>query len=129
MDALKGEAAMTTLEPRVTPGMSYLAEGDMEWEAQTPASRRKILRLEEDLYVAIVQWDAGFELPAVDEHGGEEIVYVLDGTFTDQYRSSGPGTVIRGKAGSSHRPGTPDGVTFMVVRSLAPGERDRIAGH
>jgi hypothetical protein len=63
-DGLKEEAAMTTLEPRATPGMSYLAEGDMEWEA-----------------------------------------------------------------GSSHRPGTPDGVTFMVVRSLAPGERDRIAGH
>jgi hypothetical protein len=53
----------------------------------------------------------------------EEIVYVLQGTFTDQYRSSGPGTVIRGEPGRSHQPGTPDGVTFMVVRSLAPGER------
>jgi hypothetical protein len=80
----------------MTPGMSYLAEGDIAWETQTPASRRKILRLDEDLYVAIVQWDAGFELPGLDEHGGEEIVYVLQGTFTDQYRSSGPGTVIRG---------------------------------
>src|ERR1700734_1248310 len=118
---------MTT--PGLTPGMSYLAENDIEWETQTPASRRKILRLDDELYVAIVQWNAGFELPGLDEHGGEEIVYVLEGTFTDQYRSSGPGTVIRGEAGSSHRPGTPDGVTFMVVRSLAPGERDRIAGH
>jgi anti-sigma factor ChrR (cupin superfamily) len=94
---------MTTLEPQPTPGMSYLAEDDIAWERQTPASRRKILRLDEDLYVAIVQWDAGFELPGLDEHGGEEIVYVLQGTFTDQYRSSGPGTVIRGEAGSSHR--------------------------
>jgi anti-sigma factor ChrR (cupin superfamily) len=111
-----------------TPGMSYLAEADIEWEPQTPASRRKVLRLDEDLYVAIVQWDAGFRLPGLDEHGGEEIVYVLQGTFTDQYRSSGPGTVIRGAPGSSHQPGTPDGVTFMVVRSLAPGERGRIAG-
>ena len=120
---------MTTLEPRSTPGMSYLAEGDIEWETQTPASRRKILRLDDDLYVAIVQWDAGFELPGLDEHGCEEIVYVLEGKFTDQYRSSEAGTAIRGAAGSSHRPGTPDGVTFMVVRSLAPGERARIAGH
>jgi anti-sigma factor ChrR (cupin superfamily) len=119
---------MSTLEPQATSGMSYLAGSDIDWEAQTPASRRKILRLQEDLYVAIVQWDAGFVLPGVDEHGGEEIVYVLEGTFTDQNRSSGPGTIIRGEAGSSHRPGTPDGVTFMVVRSLAPGERDRIAG-
>jgi anti-sigma factor ChrR (cupin superfamily) len=70
----------------------------------------------------------GIPAARLDEHGGEEIVYVLQGTFTDQYRSSGPGTVIRGEQGSSHQPGTPDGVTFMVVRSLAPGERERIAG-
>jgi hypothetical protein len=56
-----------------------------------PASRRKILRLDDDLYVAMVQWDAGFELPGLDEHGGEEIVYLLQGTVTDQYRSSGAG--------------------------------------
>ena len=113
--------------PTSTPGMSYTHEAEIAWEEQTPASRRKILRLEDDLYVAIVQWDAGFTLPGLDEHGGEETVYVLEGTFVDQYRSSGPGTVIRGEAGSSHRPGTPDGVTFYVVRRLAPGERERIA--
>ena len=74
---------MTTLEPQSTPGMSYLAEDDIDWEVQTPASRRKVLRLDDDLYVAIVQWNAGFELPGLDEHGGEEIVYVLEGTFVE----------------------------------------------
>jgi len=107
--------------------MSYFEEDDIEWEQQTPMSRRKILRLEDDMYVAITQWDAGFTLPVLDVHGGEELVYVLSGTFVDQYRKSGPGAVIRGDPGSSHQPGTPDGVTFMVVRSLAPGERQRIA--
>ena len=111
----------------VTPGMSYFLADDIPWEEQTEKSRRKILRVEDDLYVAITQWDAGFTLPATDHHGGEETVYVLEGTFVDQYRSSGPGTVIRGEPGSSHQPGTPDGVTFFVVRTLAPGERDRIA--
>jgi len=77
---------------RSTPGMSYVHENDIEWEQQTPASRRKILRIEDD-----------------------------------QYRSSGPGTVIRGEPGSSHQPSTPDGVTFMVVRTLLPTERERIA--
>jgi anti-sigma factor ChrR (cupin superfamily) len=110
-----------------TPGMSYFANDDIPWEEQTDRSRRKILRLEDDLYVAIVQWDPGFTLPANDEHGGEETVYVLEGTFVDQHRSSGAGTVIRGDAGSSHQPSTPDGVTFLVVRTLAAGERDRIA--
>ena len=117
-----------TTTPMSTPGMSYAHEADIAWEEQTPASRRKVLRLDDDLYVAIVQWDAGFTLSGVDEHGGEETVYVLDGTFVDQYRSSGPGTVILAEPGSSHRPSTPDGVTFFVTRRLAPGERDRIAG-
>jgi anti-sigma factor ChrR (cupin superfamily) len=110
-----------------TAGMSYFLEADIPWEEQTPASRRKVLRLEDDLYVAIVQWDPGFTLPVLDEHGGEETVYVLEGTFVDQYRTSGPGAVIRGDVGSSHQPSTPDGVTFFVVRTLAPGERERIA--
>src|SRR6201986_3737445 len=119
---------MSMAMPDLTPGMNYLAEGDIEWETQTPASRRKVLRLDDDLYIAIVQWDAGFELPGLDEHGGEEIVYVLSGTFVDQYRTSGPGSIIRGEPGSSHRPGTPDGVTFFVVRSLAAGDPPRTAG-
>lgn len=120
---------MTTLEPRSTPGMSYLAEATSSGRRRhRPAAARSCVSTT-TCTTAIVQWDAGFELPGLDEHGGEEIVYVLEGTFTDQYRSSRPGTVIRGAAGSSHRPGTPDGVTFMVVRSLAPGERARIAGH
>lgn len=109
------------------PGMNYIHEGDVEWERQTSKSRRKILRLEDDLYVAIVQWDPGFTLPVVDHHGGEETVYILKGTFVDEYQSSGPGTVIRGEAGSSHKPSTPDGVTFYVTRTLIPGERERIA--
>ena len=120
---------MSKLDLETAVGMTYVNAADVEWEVQTPNSRRKVLRLEDDLYVAIVQWDAGFELPGLDEHGGEELVYVLAGTFLDQYRSSGPGTIIRGEPGSSHRPGTPDGVTFMVVRTLVEGERARIAGH
>ena len=81
---------MTTMEPQSTPGMSYLAEDDVEWEVQTPASRRKVLRLDDDLYVAIVQWNAGFELPGLDEHGGEEIVYVLEGTSSTNIAVPGP---------------------------------------
>ncbi len=40
---------MTTLEPQSAPGMSYLTEGDIEWEVQTPPSRRKVFRLDDDL--------------------------------------------------------------------------------
>ena len=108
-------------------GMSYFGGGDIPWEAQTENSRRKILRLEDDIYIAIIQWDAGFLLPHLDIHQGEETVYVLEGTFKDQGGTCGPGSIVRGDVGSSHIPGTDDGCTFFVTRSLAPGERDQIA--
>jgi len=89
---------MSASTTSATPEMSYWDIEEIEWEQQTPHSRRKILRLEDDLYVAIVQWDAGFALPAVDEHGAEEAVYVLDGTFCDPYRTSPAGSITRGAA-------------------------------
>jgi anti-sigma factor ChrR (cupin superfamily) len=113
---------MTSLDSDATPGMSYTDFSELPWEEISPGQRRKVLRLDESLYVAISEWDAGFQLPFLDEHGAEELVYVLEGTFVDQYRSSGPGTSIRGEPGSSHTPGTPDGVTFFTVRSLTPDE-------
>ena len=106
--------------------MSYFQPDDIPWEEQGSLGRRKIIRLENDLYVALIQWDAGFKLGAVDYHGGEETVYVLDGTFNDGGPSCKPGSIIRGDAGSSHTPWTDDGVTFLVVRSLVPGEREKI---
>jgi anti-sigma factor ChrR (cupin superfamily) len=125
----RAERPITASEPVVTPEVSYVREDDLPWETQTPHSRRKVLRLDESLYVAIVEWDPGFAVPGDDHFGGEEIVYVLHGTLADQYRASGAGTIIRAAAGSAHRRRTPDGVTFMVVRTLADGEQARIAGH
>ena len=113
MDALGG--AMTHFQPNNIP-----------WEDQGGNGRRKILRLEENIYVALIQWDAGFKLPQVDIHGGEETVYVLEGTFQDGGPPMRPGSIVRGDAGSSHVPFTDDGCTFLVVRSLIPGEREMI---
>ncbi|GAC1322643.1 MAG: hypothetical protein NVSMB13_01350 [Mycobacteriales bacterium] len=120
------DASMTTPNADQPHGMSYVDASDIEWDVQTPSSRRKVLRFDDDLYVAIVRWDAGYELP-LDEHGAQELIYVLEGTFVDENRSSGPGTIIRAEAGSSHQPSTPDGVTFLVVRSLVADEHARIA--
>lgn len=105
--------------------MTYFMPSDIPWEEQTSQSRRKIIRLEDDLYVALIQWDAGFKRQDVDRHGGEETVYVLDGTFSDGGPACGPGSIIRGDAGSSHQPWTDDGVTFFVTRTLTPGEREK----
>lgn len=62
------------------PRDGCLVEDDIGWGTQTPPSCCGVLRLYDDLGIAIVQAeDPGFELPGLDELGGEEIVCVLDG--------------------------------------------------
>jgi anti-sigma factor ChrR (cupin superfamily) len=117
---------MTSKLPHIIAGMAYRDHATMDWEHQTPKSRRKILKSRPDLYLALIQWDAGFQLPAVDHHGGEELVYVVNGTFVDQHRESGPGTFIRCDPGTSHQPSTPDGCTFIVIRDITEAERQRL---
>lgn len=87
--------------------MSYVAGRDIAWRRTHRASRCEILLLDKDLHVAIVRWDARFELPGLDEHGGKEIVYVLQGTFTDQYRTSGaaPSSVAKRAVPTGPAPG------------------------
>jgi anti-sigma factor ChrR (cupin superfamily) len=117
------------LTPESNSLMHVFHIDDLEWEVQTSKSRRKLLRLTDDFYLAVVRWDSGFTLPTVDEHGGEETIYVLEGTFVDEHAESGPGTVIRAEPGSSHRPGTrnDEGCTYLIARRLVAGERERIA--
>jgi anti-sigma factor ChrR (cupin superfamily) len=117
---------MASKLPQVIAGMAYLDDSTMDWEHQTPKSRRKILKGRSDLYISLVQWDAGFGLPVVDHHGGEELLYIVKGTFVDQNRESGPGTFIRCDAGTSHQPSTPDGCTFVIVREITEEERQRL---
>lgn len=108
------------------PIMHYSVEGEIEWDQQTPNSRRKVLRAEDGQYVALIQWDAGYQLGHVDHHGGVEMLYILNGTFVDQNRACGPGTFIHCEPGTFHQPSTPDGVTFIIMRSLTKEETERI---
>ena len=87
--------------PQIIDGMTYNDPNSLDWQQQTPKSRVKILKPDSGLYIALVQWDAGFQLPNRDHHDREELVYVVNGTFVDQHRASGPGTFIRCEAGTS----------------------------
>ena len=112
--------------PHLIAGMTYHTPNSLDWEVQSPQSRRKILKARPDLYIALVQWDAGYKLPNVDYHNGEELLYIVDGTFVDQHRASGRGTLIRCEKGTNHQPSTPDGCTFLVVREITEEERERL---
>ena len=41
-------------------------------------------------------------------------------TFVDQNQAAAPGTFIHNRPGSSHRPGSPDGCTFLAVVTARP---------
>jgi anti-sigma factor ChrR (cupin superfamily) len=60
------------------------------------------------------------------EHGGGEEVFVLDGTFEDEYGTYPAGTYLRDPVGTSHSPFTKDGCTlFVKLWQFAPGDDAR----
>ncbi|HEX2173597.1 MAG TPA: cupin domain-containing protein [Dehalococcoidia bacterium] len=108
----------------VSPDLiKYVDTSALEWEEAAPGSRRKTLFNDPVTgeRTSLIQWDPGYHVANVDEHPYGEYLYILSGTFVDQNRTSGPGTYIHNRPGSSHQPHTPDGCTFLVIR---PGKRD-----
>lgn len=97
--------------------ITYVESSSLEWEEVAPGARRKTI-LDDPATgrrVRLVQWDAGYSVPALDQHPYGEYLYILDGTFVDHNRESGPGTYIHNFPGSAHQPSTPTGCTFFVI--------------
>lgn len=115
---------MAALELRDLIG--YVDTETLEWEEIAPGARRKTLYNDPETgqRVRLVQWDAGYSLPVVDEHPHGEYLFILEGTFVDQNQASGAGTYIHNLPGSSHQPNTPDGVKFLA---FIPGRPDATA--
>ena len=99
---------------------TYVDTAEADWEEIEPGYRRILLRNDRETgtSMALVRYDAGYQLSHVDTHKHDEYLFIVSGTFVDEHRASGPGTFIHSKPGSSHQPSSPDGCTFfaMVVR-------------
>ncbi len=97
--------------------MTYVDTVAADWTEVEPGYRRLPLVNDRDagIRIVLVQYDAGYQLSALDEHAGDEYLYVVSGTFVDQHQASGPGTFIHNRPGSSHQPSSPDGCTFLAV--------------
>jgi mannose-6-phosphate isomerase-like protein (cupin superfamily) len=97
--------------------IGYADSKEMEWQEFRPGSRRKILR--EDIpsgqLTMLVQWDPGYRMAEVEHHQYDEHLYILEGTFIDHNRESGPGTYIYNKVGSEHQGYTVHGCTFIEI--------------
>lgn len=74
-----------------------------------------VMPLHEHMYehVALVKWDAGTIFQAHRHIGGEEI-YVLEGTFEDEFGSYPKGTWLRNPPNSFHTPFTKEGCIIYV---------------
>lgn len=64
-------------------------------------------------HVALVKWEAGTMFQAHRHIGGEEI-FVLEGTFEDEFGSYPKGTWLRNPPDSFHTPFTQEGCTIYV---------------
>ncbi len=74
--------------------------------------------------MAIVRWEPETEVGTVFDGGNQEI-FVLEGSFHDEQGSYGPGTWIRSPEGFSHTPGSRDGCKMYVsnLEALDSGPR------
>lgn len=99
--------------------ITYVDSNQIEAFAFRPGSLWKILFEDPQTgqRAILVEWDAGYAMSKVDYHESDEIVFVLSGTFVQEGRTSGPGTYIHHRAGSSHQASTTNGCTFLEIVS------------
>ena len=85
--------------------ITYVDSSDAEWQNFRPGSRRKVLyeNAKKGQLTMLVQWDAGYQMGAIEHHEYDEHLYIIAGTFVDEHRASGPGTYILNRAGSEHQ--------------------------
>ena len=99
--------------------ITYIDTDDTGWKENEPGSRRRTLHYDPvtKRRVLMIQWDPGYTLSFRDTHAYDEFLYILNGTFVDQNRTSGPGTFIHNQPGSWHQPTAPDGCTYLAFIS------------
>lgn len=74
-------------------------------------------------YVALVKWSPGVHVKQHGHQNGEE-VFVLEGSFGDEFGRYPQGTWLRNPAGSSHQPYSVDGcVLYMKTEHLPPARK------
>ena len=97
-------------------------------DSPVPGIRRRMLDRdggEVARATSIVHYAPGSQFTAHVHDGGEEIL-VLEGDFTDESGTYGPGTYLRNPPGSSHAPGSSSGCTlFVKLRHFDPQDRER----
>ena len=102
----------------------------LEWvDSPVPGIQRQLIERdggEVARATSIVRYAAGSVFNNHRHDLGEEIV-VLDGVFSDESGSFGPGTYIKNPPGSSHAPSSAAGCTlFVKLRHLDPADSQRI---
>ena len=109
-------AKETGKEPMLRPPEQ---SSKLQWEEVAPGICIKILAsdAEKDRATALVRLDPGFDYPA-HEHAGVEELYLLHGELKIDDRTLYPGDFIRAEAGSiDHRVWTETGCTCVLLAS------------
>ena len=105
------------MERNAADFISHHDSNQMDWKEFRPGSNWKFLQQDKasGQMTFLVRWDAGYRMGAMEHNRCEKHLYILEGTFVDQFRTSTAGTYIHLLPGSEHLAHTPDGCLFLEV--------------
>ena len=104
----------------------HVQAGEEQWSAGHGNLRVKSLRSMGDEGTALVHWPAGERFVPHQHWGGEEI-FVLSGTFRDEYGVYPKGTWIQSPHLSTHHPFVEEGTVIFVKTGHLPIPLDKAA--
>lgn len=98
------------------PASLYVDPGDRPWQTRRPGVEWKVLWEEGDRRAVLVRYHPG-AVVARHRHLGEEQVFVLEGSLTDDTGTCRAGTYARRPPGCIHALHSPEGALVLAVMS------------
>ena len=96
------------------PVSEYVDVGARRWDQRRPGVHWKILHEDGDRRTVLVRYDPGAEIPR-HRHLGDEQIYVLEGSVSDDTGTCEAGDFARRPPGCVHTVRSPGGALVLAV--------------
>lgn len=98
------------------PRSLYVDPADRAWQERRPGVSWKVLWEEGDRKALLVRYAAGAAIPR-HRHLGDEQIFVLEGSLTDDTGTCLAGAYARRPPGCVHSVSSPDGALVLAILS------------
>jgi anti-sigma factor ChrR (cupin superfamily) len=100
------------------PASLYVAAADRPWTERRPGVHWKVLWEEGDRRAVLMRYDPGAAIPR-HRHLGDEQIFVLEGSVSDDTGTCTPGNYARRPPGCVHTVWSRDGALVLALMSGA----------